>query len=155
MAYTGLVRALVASALQCDKKPHTYRELNFFEVLLVTPPLDGGLGGLLRLPGDGSLALSDCSQCNPRPWWLKIRSPPRRQVVDRRFAEDGTLTRTETDARARPTRAKGGLGRGLHPKRWGRVTFVWPEKPFRAVSDVYPVTYFPTRSPLRVGREGG
>ena len=103
----------------------------------MTPKLDGGL---LRLPGDGSLDLSDCSQCNPRPWWLKIRSPPRRQVVDRRFAEYGTLTRTETDARTRPTRAKGGLGRGLHPERWGRVAFVWPEKPFRAVSDVHPGT---------------
>ena len=41
---------------------------------------------------------------------------------------------------ARPTRAETeawlALGRGLHPERWGRVTFVWPEKPFRAVSDV-------------------
>ena len=118
----------------------------------MTPPLDGGL---LRLPGDGSLALSDRSQCNPRPWWLKIRSPPRRQVVDRRFAEDGTLTRTETDARARPTRAKGGLGRGLHPERWGLVAFVWLEKPFRAVSDVHPVTYFPNTSPLGSAWEGG
>ena len=46
----------------------------------------------------------------------------------------------------------------LHHSRWGRVAFVWPEKPFRAVSDVYPVTYFPTRSRLRVygvGRERG
>ena len=139
MAHTGLVRALVLyNAIK------NVSEI-FFQVLLVTPKLDGGL---LRLPGDGSLALSDCSQCNPRPWWLKIRSPPRRQVVDRRFAEYGTLTRTETDARARPTRAKGGLGRGLHPERWGRVTFVWPEKPLRAVGDVYPVTYFPNTSPL-------
>ena len=64
---------------------------------------------------------------------------------ERLGGEYGTLTGTETDARARPTRAKGGLGRGLHPERWGRVAFVWPEKPFRAVSDVYPVTYFPTR----------
>ena len=61
----------------------------------------------------------------------------------------GTLTVTEIDARARPrpTRAKEGLGRGLHPERWGRVAFVWPEKQFRAVSDVYPVTYFPTAVP--------
>ena len=41
------------------------------------------------------------------------------------------------------------MGRGLHPERWGWVTFVWPEKPFRAVSDVHPVTYFPTRSRVR------
>ena len=63
---------------------------------------------------------------------------------ERLGGEYGTLTRTETDARTGPTRAKGGLGRGLHPERWGRVAFVWPEKPFRAVGDVYPVTYFPT-----------
>ncbi len=118
----------------------------------MTPKLDGGL---LRLPGDGSLDLSDCSQCNPRPGWLKIRGPPRRQVVDRRFAEYGTLTRTETDARTRPTRAKGGLGRGLHPERWGRVAFVWPEKPFRAVGDVHPVTYFPRGGIPPLGWEGG
>ena len=76
MAHTGLVRALVLyNAIK-----NLTRIGNFFQVLLVTPPLDGGL---LRLPGDGSLALSDGSQCNPRPWWLKIRSPPRRQVFDR------------------------------------------------------------------------
>ena len=117
----------------------------------MTPKLDGGL---LRLPGDGSLYVSDCSQCNPRPWWLKIRSrgvPPR---PERLGGEYGTLTGTEADARTRPTRAKGGLGRGLHPERWGRVAFVWPEKPFRAVSDVYPVTFFPycQSTGNRVGR---
>ena len=51
------------------------------------------------------------------------------------------------------------LGRGLHPERWGRVAFVWPEKPFRAVSDVYPVTYFPKpkyqSTGMRKRREGG
>ena len=81
-----------------------------------------------------------------------IGVPPR---PERLGGEYGTLTGTETDARTRPTRAKGGLGRGLHPERWGRVAFVWPEKPFRPVSDVHPVTYFPTRSRLRGGREGG
>ena len=59
---------------------------------------------------------------------------------------------TRARARAADTGAKGGLGRGLHPERWGRVAFVWPEKPFRAVSDVYPVTYFPGG---RLGHRGG
>ena len=64
-------------------------------------------------------------------------------VLSASGANTARLTGTETDARTRPTRAKGGLGRGLHPERWGRVAFVWPEKTFRAVGDVYPVTYFP------------
>ena len=60
MAHTGLVRALVLyNAIK-----NLIRIGNFFQVLLVTPKLDGGL---LRLPGDGSLARSDCSQYNPRP----------------------------------------------------------------------------------------
>ena len=78
--------------------------------------------------------------------------PPR---PERLGGEYGTLTGTETDARARPTRAKEGLGRGLHPERWGRVAFVWPEKPFRAVSDVYPMTHFRNTTRVGCGREGG
>ena len=87
--------------------------------------------GVLKLIGDRDVHVTTGIGVPPRP--------------ERLGGEYGTLTGTETDARTRPTRAKGGLGRGLHPERWGRVAFVWPEKPFRAVSDVYPVTYFPTK----------
>ena len=79
---------------------------------------------------------------------MGIGVPPR---PERLGGEYGTLTGTETDARTRPTRAKGGLGRGLHPERWGRVAFVWPEKPFRAVGDGCPGT----KSPGGVHTTGG
>ena len=75
-----------------------------------------------------------------------IGVPPR---PERLGDEYGTLTGTETDARTRPTRAKGGLGRGLQPERWGRVAFVWPEKPFRAASDGCPGAQIPTGPPVR------
>ena len=105
MAHTGLVRALV---LYNAIKNLIDVSGNFFQVLLVTPKLDGGL---LRLPGDGSLDLSDCSQCNPRPWWLKIRSPPRRQVVDRDVLQNTALLRGQ-----KPTRARGRHGQ---KEAWG------------------------------------
>ena len=46
------------------------------------------------------------------------------------------------------------MGRGLHPERWGRVAFVWPEKPFRAVGDGCPGGLGPRHPVGDVGGKG-